>query len=75
MQDYPAASPEALCERFDRAITVALTLVEDLPEASWRKRGEMLSGKLALLDMGSWLTNHNAAHIEQVRALRTVAQP
>ena len=35
----------------------------------------MLSGKLALIDMGSWLANHNVAHLEQIRALRAVAQP
>ncbi len=74
-QDYPAASAGELCDRFDRAIRDALSLVEGLPDVSWRKRGEMLSGKLALLDMGSWLANHNGAHLEQIRALSAVAQP
>lgn len=68
-QDYPAASADALCERFERAINDALALVEGLPDASWRKRGKMLSGTLALIDMGSWLANHNVAHLEQIRAL------
>ena len=72
-QDYPSASAEVLCERFERAIRDALELVEGLPEASWRKRGEMLSGKLALIDVGSWLANHNVAHLEQIRALRTTS--
>ena len=74
-QDYPAASAGELCDRFERAITDALALVEGLPDVSWRKRGEMLSGKLALIDMGSWLANHNIAHLEQIRALSAVAQP
>ena len=69
-QGYPEMTAEAICERFERANEDALALIGRLAEKDWRRKAEMAGGRVAVIDMGSWLANHNVAHLEQIKALR-----
>jgi hypothetical protein len=69
-QGYESMSVNALNERFAAANAEALALVESLDAEGWRARAEFVAGKVSVIDLGSWLVNHNRAHIEQVRGLR-----
>jgi rubrerythrin len=67
-QNYPEATVDALNERFAAAVAQALGLIPRLRQEDWRKKADMLSGRVPVIDMGSWLVNHNLAHLEQIRA-------
>ena len=67
-QDYPNAGADALTARFDAAITEALALIARLQSGDWRKKADMLSGRVPVIDMASWLANHNLAHMAQLQA-------
>ena len=73
-QGYPEMTAEAICERFERANDDALALIGRLAGKDWRKKAEMAGGRVAVIDMGSWLANHNVAHMEQIRALRATLE-
>jgi rubrerythrin len=69
-QGYEAMTAETLTGRFSAAIHGALAMIEALDERAWSSRVELVSGKVTVLDMGSWLANHNVAHQAQIAALR-----
>lgn len=72
-EDYAAMSVDALVERFRSVTGDALALVGRLAEADWRRTAEMLSGQVRVIDLGSWLANHNVAHVQQIMAMREEA--
>ena len=67
---YPDTPVHALLESFRDVTTQALTTLQtvnpqDLLKQGWHR------GKLGnLLDIGTWLANHNVAHLKQIAALR-----
>ncbi|HEY8172394.1 MAG TPA: DinB family protein [Dehalococcoidia bacterium] len=67
---YPLMSGEALTELFAAALDDALAIIERLTDADWRNRRRWLVGSVSVLDMASWLANHNTAHLGQIRARR-----
>jgi hypothetical protein len=69
-QGYDHMSAPTLIARFDAAARGALSLIERLDAAGWRQRVDLVTGRTAAIDAGSWLVNHNRAHLEQIRALR-----
>lgn len=68
-QDYAGTPVTEILRRWDAAMAKALQLAESIEEGDWRKRGELTSGRVSLLDMASWLVNHNVAHLAQMRAI------
>lgn len=67
-QDYPAKSGEEIAGRFDAVMGEALTLVARLRREDWRKKADWVLGRVSVIDLGSWLANHNVAHLQQVQA-------
>jgi rubrerythrin len=53
--------------RATRAATLAL--VGGLSPAAWARRGSSLGGAASVLDLGTWLANHDLGHLVQVRQL------
>ncbi|MEX2226496.1 MAG: DinB family protein [Dehalococcoidia bacterium] len=72
-QGYEEMTGEELTSRFSVAVDDALSMIATLGTADWRKRVELVSGRVSVLDMGSWLANHNRAHLEQIAAHRSRA--
>jgi hypothetical protein len=72
-QGYDTMTAGALTSRFTAVIDQALSMIATLEDGAWRKRVELVSGKVTVLDMGSWLANHNDAHLAQIAALRREA--
>lgn len=70
-QDYPGRSVAELVTRFESAMGEALALIDALTDADWNRKADMLSGRVMVIDMASWLANHNVAHLEQIRARLT----
>ncbi len=67
-QDYPAKSVAELVARFESAMEDSLALIAQLTDTDWRRKADMLSGRVTVIDMASWLANHNVAHVEQIHA-------
>jgi hypothetical protein len=66
---YPDMGGDVLVSRFSGAIDEALSIVKRLADHDWRNRRRWIVGSVSVLDMASWLTNHNIAHLAQIRAL------
>jgi rubrerythrin len=67
---YPDIPVQELCDRFRMRTEQALTRIRTLDSQDWLRRG-LQRGKFGnLLDMGTWLANHNRAHVKQIVALR-----
>ena len=67
-QDYPAQTADAIAARFTAAMTEALRLVGRVEGRGWSEKAEFTRSRVRLIDMASWLANHNVAHMEQLRA-------
>lgn len=68
-RDYAGMPAGEILRRWDQAMAAAMEVVEAIGGDDWRKRGELTFGRVSLLDMASWLVNHNVAHLAQVRAI------
>jgi hypothetical protein len=63
-----APSADILAQlRATRAAT--LTLAADLTPAQWARRGSNVEGTATVLDLGSWLANHDLGHLAQIQRL------
>ncbi len=69
-QGYDAMPRADLLRLFGDEIARALTMIDGLGETDWRRNVDMVGGKTRLIDMASWLANHNASHRQQIVALR-----
>lgn len=67
-QGYPLMPVAELIARFDQANADALALIARLQSSDWRRKAVFAIGKVSVVDLGSWLANHNTAHIHQLRA-------
>ncbi len=61
--------PELL-ERLTQARSASLAIVRDLKPAQWSRRGTLRGTSTSLIDLGTWLANHDRGHIAQLRRLR-----
>jgi rubrerythrin len=75
---YETLSGSDLADRFSRARAETLSLVQHLKAGDWTRRGiNRTAGQyttVSLLDLGTWLANHDMGHLAQIRRLcgRTV---
>ena len=70
-EGYPDQPIEAILSRFEASTGELLQILRGLPPGAWRTSATLISGRTPLVDVLSWVVNHNAAHLEQIRALRT----
>jgi rubrerythrin len=68
-QGYPDMPAAEIIARFDRANSDALALIARLGTPDWRKKAVFAIGKVSVVDLGSWLANHNTAHLKQLTAI------
>lgn len=60
---------EDIVARLRATRTATLALVGGLSPAQWARRGSSLGGAATVLDLGTWLANHDLGHLVQVRQL------
>jgi rubrerythrin len=72
-QDYPSKSADELLDRYGRGLETLLAIVKRLDTGNWRKKTTMSGSRVAAIDVGSWVANHNVAHLQQILALREAA--
>jgi rubrerythrin len=56
-----------LVARFGRACSRSLALVQSLTPEQWQRRGVSYGRMRNLVDFGTWLTNHDPAHLAQIQ--------
>jgi rubrerythrin len=70
---YETLSGSDLADRFSGARAETLSLVQDLKAADWTRRGiNRTAGvytTVSLLDLGTWLANHDMGHLAQIHRL------
>jgi rubrerythrin len=64
---YEELSADELLERLRRARSASLELVRGLKPEQWTRQGTLLGTITSVLDLGSWLTNHDRGHLAQIR--------
>jgi rubrerythrin len=73
-ENYPGTPAEQIAARFSASVDELATLLEGLAPADWRKRINMMSGNTLAVDVGSWVANHNTAHLRQIEARLAVTK-
>lgn len=58
-----------LLARLNVARADSLALIRGLASEDWARRGSMRGTGTSLLDLGTWLANHDRGHLAQVRRL------
>lgn len=69
-KSYEAMVGHEIVDRFRQATVEALALVSELQGRDWARQGIIRGRPTNLLDLGSWLANHNLAHLKQLGTLR-----
>ncbi len=63
-------SIDEIVSTFRHEVTRALDLLGGLDsEGAWGERVKVLNGRATIIELGTWFANHDAAHLQQVRAL------
>ena len=66
---YEELSADELIKRLRQARSASLELVRSLTPDQWARRGTILGSATSVLDLGTWLTNHDRGHLAQIRQL------
>jgi len=65
-EEMPAAE---LVGRFERTCSRSLALVRSLTPEQWQRQGVAYGSIRNMVDLGTWLTNHDPAHLAQIQRL------
>lgn len=65
-EEMPAAE---LVARFERTCSRSLALVQSLTPEQWQRQGIAYGSIRTMVDLGTWLTNHDPAHLAQIQQL------
>lgn len=65
-EDLPA---DELLTRLNQARSASLKLVRDLNPEQWMRKGILMGTTTSVLDLGTWVTNHDRGHLSQIRHL------
>lgn len=69
-KDYRSVPSQRILDEFGVATGDALRLMEGLDHAAWGKYGFARARAVTILDLGTWLANHNVGHLAQITALK-----
>jgi rubrerythrin len=67
---YADTPVQDIVNRFRVVTQQALDRLRDLDHQDWLRQGLQRGKPCNLLDVGTWLANHNRAHLKQIEALR-----
>jgi rubrerythrin len=66
---YETLATPTLLARLRETREAGLQLIWDLPPGAWVRRGTMRGVTPSLIDLGTWLANHDRGHLAQIRQL------
>jgi len=66
---YEQMPSDELLERLRETRRASLAIVRDLKPEQWSRRGTLRGTSTSLLDLGTWLANHDLGHSAQIRRL------
>ena len=66
---YESLSANELISRLKETRASSLKLVKDLKNEDWMRQGTLMGTANSILDLGSWLTNHDRGHLAQIKKL------
>jgi hypothetical protein len=66
---YDNMPVDKLIELMRAAREASLALILDLDHEDWALRGLNFGAKITMLDLCSWLANHDRGHLEQIKRL------
>jgi hypothetical protein len=66
---YEEAPSGDILARLRATRAATLTLVASLTPAQWARRGSNVEGTATVLDLGTWLANHDLGHLVQIQRL------
>jgi rubrerythrin len=67
---YPDMASQEIVTRFSQTTEVALARIRSFSSKEWTRAGLNRGRSCNILDLGTWLANHNIAHLKQIEALR-----
>jgi rubrerythrin len=66
---YETLSAIELIGRLKETRANSLELIKDLKNVDWVRQGTIMGKTISILDLGSWLTNHDRGHLAQIKKL------
>jgi rubrerythrin len=66
---YETLSAAELISRLKETRATSLKLVKVLKNEDWVRQGTLMGTTNSILDLGSWLTNHDRGHLAQIKKL------
>jgi rubrerythrin len=66
---YAAMPVDDIIDRLSRGRATTLDLVRGLVPAQWGRCGALRGGTVTVLDLGTWLANHDRGHLTQIQRL------
>lgn len=66
---YETMPAPELLERMRQARSASLALVRTLTPEHWSRRGAVSGNSTSMLDLGTWLANHDRGHLAQIQRL------
>ena len=72
---YAEMPVDAILDALRETRTATVALVRALRPEQWASRGLNTEGTASVLDLGTWLTNYDLGHLEQVRQICPSAIP
>ncbi len=66
---YEELTAGELIERLRQARLKSIELVRDLKPEHWIRQGMLIATTTSVLDLGTWLANHDLGHLAQIRRL------
>jgi hypothetical protein len=60
---------DGILARLHETRATTLSLLRPLTSAQWARRGSNVEGTASVLDLGTWLANHDLGHLVQLRRL------
>lgn len=70
---YEKMPAQTLIEILQKTRDDSLNLVKGLTPQDWTKSGVMLGGSRSILDLGTWLANHDRGHFAQIKQLLKIS--
>ena len=66
---YENLSAAELINRLQETRSSSLKQIKDLSDKDWMRQGTLMGTTNSILDLGSWLTNHDRGHLAQIKTL------
>ena len=66
---YETLSASELVSRLKETRSNSLKLIKSLKNEDWVRQGTLMGTTNSILDLGSWLTNHDKGHLAQIKTL------